>query len=186
MKYIILFFLFPIYCVSQVDSTSTQIKEQKIDTRETSIHTNNEYGFSITKPKWLKINTALPNNRFGGTMPAVNEIVNAIMITGLKKNKFENFEDFVRIYITGNKFGEPMLMNEQFIFYGRNEYDFTKIENGVSSRLFYFFKNKIYHNQFVLLETSNAYLFVHFCSTPETYNKNIVKFNEFLKGLKIN
>lgn len=188
MKYTFLFFLLPFFSFAQVDTVravAIQENKSKIDTVETKTYVDYEYGYSIDKPKWLKVNRELPLNRYGGTMPAVEEIVNAIMITGLKKNRFQNFEDFVRIYITGNKFGQPMLMNEQFTFYGRNEKDFKKIKHGVSSRLFYMFKNKIYHNQFVLLETSSSYLFVHFCSTPETYDKNIKKFNEFLKGLNV-
>jgi hypothetical protein len=188
MKYTLLFFIIPLFSLSQPDTTRVVIVQEnktEIDTVETDIYTDYENDYSIQKPKWLKINRELPSNRFGGTMPAVNGIVNAIMITALKKNRFQNFEDFVRIYITGNTFGQPMLMNEQFTFYGRNEKDLKKIKHGVSSRIFYLFKNKVYHNQFVLLETSSAYLFVHFCATPETYDENLKKFNEFLKGLKI-
>lgn len=188
MKYTFLFFTIPFISLAQVDTTRVvviQENKSKIDTVETKNYVDYEYGYSIEKPKWLKIIRELPLNRYGGTMPAVNGIENAIMITGLKKNRFKSFDDFVNIYITGNKFGQPMLMNEQFTFYGRNEKDFKKVKHGVSSRIFYMFRNKIYHNQFVLLETSSAYLFVHFCSTPETYDENIKKFNEFLKGLTV-
>ena len=123
---------------------------------------------------------------WGGTFPAVHNIINAVLIASYKKEKFKNFKDFQRIYITGNKFGEVTLYSKNHIWYGRNEKDFKKIRKGVSSRVFTFFKNKIYHNQFVLIETSKAYLFINFCATPETYDENIIKFNEFMKGLEIN
>ena len=188
MKCILLFIIIPFFSFAQVDTVRAVIikeNKSKIDTVETKNYTDYENGYSIEKPKWLKINRELPLNRFGGTMPAVEGIQNAIMITALKKNRYENFNDFVRIFITGNKFGQPTLFNDQFIFYGRNEKDFKKIKHGVTSRLFYMYKNKIYHNQFVLLETSSSYLFIHFSSTPETYDINIKKFNEFLKGLTV-
>lgn len=185
MKYLLLSLLFPIYCISQVDTTKVEIVEQKIDTAETSSYVDYENDFSVEKPDWLKVDSDLPLNMYGGTMPKVNGIENAIMITAFKKSRFESFKDFQRIYITGNTFGKPALFSNQYTWYGRNERDFKKIKHGVSSRVFYIFKNHVYHNQFVLLETSSAYLFVHFCSTPETYDENIKKFNEFLKGLKV-
>lgn len=99
---------------------------------------------------------------WGGSFPAVHNIANALYITGFKKEKFKNFKDFQRIYITGNKFGEESLFSKDHIWYGRNEKDFKKIKHGVSSRVFCIYKNKVYHNQFVLLETSKAYLFIFF------------------------
>ncbi len=159
--------------------------ESKVNTAFVDTYTDYEYGYSIKKPEWLKINESANLNMWGGTFPAVHDIVNALYITGFKKDKFKNFKDFQRIYITGNKFGEESLFSKHHTWYGRNEKDFKKIKHGVSSRVFYIYKNKVYHNQFVLLETSKAYLFIHFCSTPETYDENIVKFNEFLKGLEI-
>jgi hypothetical protein len=43
----------------------------------------------------------------------------------------------------------------------------------------------VYHNQFVLLETKTAYLWIHFCATPTTYDANMPKFDEFMAGLTI-
>lgn len=143
------------------------------------------YGYSIQKPTWLNIKETGNPKLWGGTFPPLRGIENAVYITGFQKSEFTSFKDFQRIYITGNKFGEETLFSKNHIWYGRNERDFKKIKKGVSSRVFTFFKNKIYHNQFVLIETSKAYLFINFCSTPETYDENIVKFNEFLKGLHI-
>lgn len=185
MKYLIFLLLFPLCCAAQVDTIMVKIIEQKIDTVAVSSYTDYENDYSIEKPDWLNADSNLPSNMYGGTMPKVNGIENAIMITAFKKSRFESFKDFQRIYISGNKFGKPALFSSQYTWYGNNERDFKKVKHGVSSRVFYIFKKHVYHNQFVLLETSNAYLFVHFCSTPETYDENIKKFNEFLKGLKI-
>ena len=101
------------------------------------------------------------------------------------KEKFESFEDFQRVYIKGNKFGKVTLYSENHIWYGTNPRDFKEIKNGVTSRVFTFFKNKIYHHQFNLIETPTAYLWIQFTATPETYKENLPKFNEFIKGFRV-
>jgi len=152
---------------------------------QNKIYNSDKFGYTLSVPPWLKIietDTALS---FGGTMPAVDKIENAILITGFSKNRFSSFDDFQRIYITGNIFGKETLYSNQIIWYGRNERDFKQIKNGVSSRVFTLWERHIYHNQFVLLETSKAYLWIQFTSTPTTYDVNIVKFNSFLTGLTL-
>ena len=163
----------------------TFAQNQKIDSTEVSTYNDYQNGYSIEKPSWLSVMESGNKNAWGGTLPAVHNIKNAIMIMAFEKTKFKDFADFERIYITGNKFGEETLFSKNHIFYGRNEKDFYDVQNGVSSKLYLFFKSKIYHCQFVLLETSNSFLFINFTSTPETYEENIDKFNEFLKGLKL-
>ncbi|MCO6163267.1 hypothetical protein [Flavobacterium sp. NRK F7] len=186
MKYSIILTLLCVFISSaQTDTTRVVAIERKIDTITVSEYVDFENSYTIQKQNWLKVNSQLPLNMYGGTMPKVNGIENAVMITAFKKNKFKDFNEFEHIYITGNTFGKPALFSNQHTWYGRNERDFKKIKHGVSSRVFYIFKNKVYHNQFVLLETSTAYLFIHFCSTPETYTENIEKFNIFLNGLSI-
>lgn len=141
-------------------------------------------GYSVEIPEWLNVKGS-DETSWGGTMPAVEGIENAILITSYEKNKFKSFEDFQHIFITGNKFGEETLYSKEHIWYGRNEYDLKQIKNGVRSRVFILYKDHIYHNDFVLLETSKSYLFIQFCSTPETYDTNLPKFNKFLKKLKV-
>ena len=40
-------------------------------------------------------------------------------------------------------------------------------------------------SQFVLTETKTAYIWINFTSTRDTYDKNLEKFMEFLKGFRI-
>ena len=86
--------------------------------------------------------------------------------------------------MSGNTFGKPTLFSEKHIWYGYNERDLTKIENGVSCRVFTLFENKIYHNQFCLIEVDNAFIWIQFVSTPETYDTNIGKFKEFVESIE--
>lgn len=147
------------------------------------IKADKKYGYSVIIPEWLSIKSNA--NPFGGTLPAVDSIENAILIMGYSKSEFKSFEEFKTIYISGNKFGQPTLYSSEHIFYGRNEYDYKIIQNGVRSRLFLFWRNHIYHANFVLLETPKSYLWIQFMATPTTYEINLPKFDVFLEGLKI-
>lgn len=169
--------LFFIFLSTFVSHSFGQVSERK--------HIDEANGYSVVIPSWLNEKNQDAPDFFGGTMPAVKGIENAIVVTALEKNKFESFEDFQRIYITGNKFGQPSLFSEHHVWYGSNERDLKKIDHGVSCRIFLFYDNKIYHNQFVLLETSKSYLLVNFTASPETYEENLPKFKEFMKGLLI-
>lgn len=151
---------------------------------ESNTYINKTYGYEVKKPSWLTLKEE--NDKiWGGILPKIEDIENAVLIVGYLKNEFDSFEDFERIHITGNKFGQETLYNKQHIWYGYNDYDIKKIENGISSKVFTFYKNRIYHNQFVLIETSKAYLFIQFCATPETYNTNIILFDQLLEGLTV-
>ncbi len=145
-----------------------------------------KFGYEITAPKWLKLIETNNERLWGGTMPEIEGIENAILIIPYNKDEFESFDDFIRIYITGNTFGKETLFNKQHIWCGRNERDFKHIKHGVSSRVFTLSQNHNYHYQFVLLETSKSYLLIQFCATPETYDTNLPLFNEFMEGLTIN
>lgn len=177
MKKIILVFLISVNVFAQTEEVYEAI--------ESSRYTDYKNGYSIQIPDWFIEKQTNDSNLWGGVFPKTNNIENAVIITGFDKKYFESFEDFQRVFITGNVFGKETLFSKAHIWYGRNERDFQVIQNGVSSRVFTFWNDKIYHNQFVLLETSTSYLFVNFCATPETYEENLPKFNELMDGLKI-
>jgi hypothetical protein len=139
--------------------------------------------YEVKIPGWLHLNETGSPNAFGGTLPAVNGIENAIAVRGYSKAQFKSFAEFKYVFLTGNKFGEPTKFDNEQIWYGQNE--LMEIENGVKQKVFISWQNKIYFNLFVLLQTKTAYLLVQFVATSETYDINISKFNEFLSGLKI-
>jgi hypothetical protein len=152
---------------------------------QTTLYKNAKFGYHLNIPSWFIIHETDTTHSFGGTIPAIDNVENVIMITGFSKDKFSSFNDFQRIYITGNVFGKETLYSKDHVWYGRNERDFKQIENGVSSRVFTIFEKNIYDNQFVLLESSKAYLWIQFTSTPTTYDMNVSKFDDFLAGLTV-
>jgi hypothetical protein len=122
-------------------------------------------------------------NPFGGSLPLVNGIENVILVKSIPKASFSSFEEFQNYYLVDNKFGQPAKFSRDHIWYGQNE--IKKTSGGVEHKVFLFWHNKIYHNKFVLLQTPTSYLWVQFVATPETYDSNVGKFNEFLSGLKV-
>jgi len=164
-------------------------KENKLgiweEKKESLVHIDSTFGYKVDVPDWLSLKETGNDRVWGGTFPRIEKIENALMIQGFEKTKFKSFEHFKEIYITGNKFGEKTLYSENHNWYGHNKRDLHAIKNGVSCRVFTFYQNKIYHNQFVLIETKKAFLWIQFVATPDTYKLNLPKFTKFISGIEV-
>lgn len=165
-----------------IEDLKSQVKAGGI---ENLVYLDRTFGYKTEVPKWLNLRETGSDKTWGGTFPAIDGIENAMMIKGFEKSAFKSFEHFKEIYITGNKFGKKALYSESHIWYGHNPKDLHDIKNGVSCRVFTFFQNKIYHNQFSLIETENAFLWIQFVATPETFELNLPKFTEFVDGIEL-
>ncbi len=62
-------------------------------------------GYEFELPEWLQVEETGSGRSFGGTLPAIDGIENAIMVTCFAKTEFPSFQAFQDIYLTGNKFG---------------------------------------------------------------------------------
>lgn len=164
------------------EDLKSQIKKDEI---ESLVYVDSTFGYKTEVPKWLNLRESGNDRVWGGTFPSIDGIENAMMIKGFDKSEFKSFDHFKETYITGNKFGKKTLYSENHIWYGNNARDLHQIKNGVSSRVFTFFQNKIYHNQFALIETKKAFLWIQFVSTPETYDLNLPKFTDFVNGIEL-
>ena len=164
------------------EDLKSQIEKDKI---ESLIYVDSTFGYKTEVPEWLNLRETGNDKVWGGTFPAIDGIENAMMIKGFKKSEFKSFEHFKEIYITGNKFGKKTLYSENHNWYGHNPRDLHDIKNGVSCRVFTFFQNKIYHNQFSLIETKKAFLWVQFVATPKTFELNLPKFTKFVDGIEL-
>ena len=147
------------------------------------MHVDSAFGYSIAIPSWLEVKETGSINKFGGTLPVVSGIENAILISCFEKTEYESFEEFQYIYLTGNHFGQPTKFSKEHVWYGQNQ--LYKLDRGVEQKVFLYWQNKIYHSKFILLQTPKAYMWIQFMSTPETYDKNIEKFNDFMSGLTV-
>lgn len=148
-----------------------------------SLFRDSVLNYEVNIPRWLYVKARNSASVFGGTLPAVKGIENAILISGYPKSAFKTFDDFKTFYLTGNTFGKPTNFDKEHIWYGQK--DAINIDHGVKQRVFIFWKNRIYFDMFMLLETKSAYLWIQFVSTPETYDINISRFDEFMAGFKM-
>lgn len=140
-------------------------------------------GYKVKVPGWLHVIWS-SEKKFGGSLPEVDSIENIVAITAYDKSDFKSFDEFKDIYIRKNVFGKPTLYSKEHIWYGSNR-ELELPNGGLARRVFTIFKGLVYHNQFVLLETKSAYLWIQLCATPTTYDTNMVKFDEFMAGLTI-
>ena len=161
---------------------TSQIEKFKI---ESLVYVDSTFGYKLNVPDWLSLKETGNDRIWGGTFPPIDKIENALVIEGFEKSKFKSFEHFKEIYITGNIFGKTTLYSKNHSWYGHNKRDLHDIKNGVSCRVFTLYQNMIYHNQFALVETEKAFLWIQFVATPDTYELNLPKFTKFVDGIEL-
>jgi hypothetical protein len=169
--------------LAQNKKSNSQVEDlsSKSDLRK---HLDENFAYSVIIPDWLEVKDTGSEYLWGGTLPAINGIENAIIVKIFQKENF-TFNDFKKYVVTDLKFGQTpnwsdgshtFTLKKQLGSYKQFDYRYkiylTRTEN-------------LYHSQFVLFETPKAYIWVDFTATPETYEKNEKKFLEFLDGFQI-
>jgi hypothetical protein len=139
------------------------------------------YNFDVEIPSWLNLRETGNRMMFGGTLPAVDGIENAISIKIFDKGKFADLTAF-KDYVIGDwSFGKHPKWSDEFVCYGLK--DLGMLGNaGEAYRASHYWSNHIYTCTYVLVETKTAFLWIDFTATPTTYDVNEQKFEEFLKG----
>jgi hypothetical protein len=141
-------------------------------------------GFKAIIPAWLKLKETGSDMLFGGALPAVDGIENAIMIKAFPKKDYADIAAFKDFVIGTWKFGTHPKWSSDVICYGIKDMDDVQ-GIGKSYRASNFWQNHIYTCKYVLAETKTAFLWIDFTATPTTYEINLPKFDEFLKGLQL-
>lgn len=140
--------------------------------------------FKVVLPNWLKlIDTGSPYF-WGGTLPAVDSIENAIVIKSSPKDGnavFREFEDFV---VGKWSFGGHPNWSDEYVCMGIKELpEFSQL--GKSYKVYLMNGGLLYHCQYVLIETPATFLWVDFTATQTTFEPNKEKFQEFMAGLEV-
>jgi len=141
-------------------------------------------GFKAIIPTWLKIGETGSDKMFGGTLPAVDGIENAIMIKAFPKKDYTDMAAFKDFVIGTWTFGTHPKWSTEHVCYGIKDMDYVP-GIGKSYRASNFWQNHIYTCKYVLAETKTAFLWIDFTATPTTYEVNLPKFDEFLRGLQL-
>jgi hypothetical protein len=162
------------------DELRDKQKEAEI---ETLTYLDSTFNFQVQIPNWLHLRETGIVSAWGGTLPAVEGIENAILIKSFDKNEFKTIVEFRKYIVEDLIFGQTPLWSNTHKFMGKKE--LGKYKNIGESYKVYLMQGKVmYHCEYILVETKTAYLWIDFTSTQETFDKNIDKFNEFMSGFK--
>lgn len=146
-------------------------------------HNDSISGYSLVIPLWWKIRESRNNNFFGGTFPAINEIENALIFKAFNKSEYESIKDFENWVIGDYKLGDiPKWSNSHKVLLKKELEEFKEI--GKSYKVQLMWGSKIYHSCYIIVETSNTYLWIDFTATEETYDLNFPKFEDIMKKYK--
>ena len=158
-------------------------KEQKDRNIEKLTYLDSTFNFRVEIPNWLKLMETGTIYVWGGKLPAVDSVENALVIKSFEKKRYKSLEDFEKYIVGDHVFGKPALWDSTHIAYGKKDLDdYSAL--GKAYRVSWFWHKRIYTCQYVLMETKTAYLWVDFTSTPNTYDKNLPKFQEFMSGFE--
>jgi len=197
MKYTlnVLLLLVPILTYGQVkDSTITvheqfdtfeELKEKKKKANiDILTYLDSTFNFQVSVPNWLTLFETKSNYAWGGTLPETKGIVNAILIKSFDKKDYPSLMEFKKYIIEDISFGQTAKWSEKHKFMGKKELE-SYHNIGQTYKVYWMIGNLMYHCEYVLLETKTAYLWIDFTSTKETFDINVLKFEEFLNGFKV-
>lgn len=160
-------------------------KKQSKDSVEKLTYLNSTFNYKVEIPDWLNLKETGTVYAFGGTLPAVDGIENAILIKVFDKAKFSTLADFKKFIVEDLVFGQSPKWSASHKFMGKK--DIGKYNDiGDSYKVYLMRGNLLYHCEYVLTETRSAYLWIDYTSTQETFDKNFEKFEEFMRGFKVN
>lgn len=146
------------------------------------LDTLNSYKVNI--PKWLYLMETNDITMFGGILPEIKGIENAITISSIYKKNYESFEKFKEFIIedsTYKKGSSPKWSDNHII----NSIERVVLDTNDSYKVDFNFKSKNYIAQYVLIETKKSYLWINFAATKETFDINHNKFLEFIDNLEL-
>lgn len=140
--------------------------------------------FKVVVPKWLKLRQNNDVNFFGGTLPPVYTVENAIIISSVKKNEYKSFREFKTKFAEDSSYlsGKAPDWDKDRKFLSIKK-DTLKVAANCSSYKVSFNRlGSVFTASYVLVETPSSYLWIQFIATESTYPVNLPKFKEFLKG----
>lgn len=189
----ILFLLYGLYSFAQTESVEDHKHKnlvaylyelQQIQGIDNIRHQDSTLNYSINIPLWWRIRETPSASLFGGTLPAVDGIENAVMLKSFDKSDFKDVDDFENWVIKKYKMGDtPEWSGSHTILLKKESKEFNKIGNTYMVQLMR--GGKIYHCCYIVAETKDTYLWIDFTATETTYDVNLKKFKELLGGMEI-
>lgn len=141
------------------------------------------FKYKVAIPDWFELRETGTPRLFGGTLPAIEGIENAIAIKPYEKSGV-SFDAFEKYIVKSMVPGQAPPWSKNHISMGKNELD-EYSEIGTSYKVYLMIGNALYHCQYVLVETETGFLWIDFTATQETFDKNKGKFDKFMSGFEI-
>ena len=136
--------------------------------------------YVIDIPDWFNVIESPSDNIFIGTFPDNNNVKNAVSITYFPKDQYDSLDDFNTKEVTGYKTLDKIGSGTMLL---RDELTPPENATGIAYKMQIMNQGRMFEMQYVTYESSEAYILVNFTATPETYDKNAIRFRTFLKGL---
>lgn len=152
---------------------------------ERVVYSDTINGFQVEVPDWLDLKETRSLYFFGGTLPAIGEVENAITVRSYEFGGDKSFADFKK-YIVEN----PDYLNGKSPEWSDGKHIIKSIEQSKllgfdSYKIELEFNQKPYLVNYVLLKTNKSVIWINFAATNETYDVNFVKFKEFMESFII-
>ena len=157
---------------------------QQIQGQDSILHVDSSLNYKITIPIWWKIRETPHATVFGGTFPEIDGIENALLFKSFNKEEFTSLSDFENWVIKDYKIGDlPDWSNNHKLILKEENEEFQKIGKTYFVQLLR--GGNIYHCAYIILETSNTYLWIDFTATKETFDINFKKLRALMNELEI-
>ena len=151
---------------------------------ETLIYIDSTFNYQVEVPDWLQLMETGSDYYWGGILPAVDGIENAIVIKSFDKKVHKSFKNFKKYIVEDFALGKaPAWSTSHTFMLKKNLGKYKNIGDAYKVNLLH--NKRIYHCKYILLETKTAFLWIDYTATPETFDKNIEKFEEFMNGFKV-
>ena len=167
---------------SDSNSVSEVIKKQKLGQVELN-YTNTKFAYTVTIPKWWEIKETPSPNFFGGTFPEIDKSKSALLFKAFEKEQFKTLKNFESWVISGYKSGDtPKWSEDHKVLFKKDLQEFTSIGKAFKVQLKA--DDTFYNCCYIIVETSQSYLWIDLTATRETYDANFKMLEKIMLHFK--
>lgn len=164
--------------ISQIASTdltnTSQVIAKQNSGQDQLTYTDSAHGYSMIIPKWWTIKETPNTNFFGGTFDEIEKSKSALLIKAFKKGNFKTFQNFENWVVSSYKSGDtPKWSTNQIFLFKKNLSAFNTLGKAFKVQLK--IGDTFYNCCYLIVETSQSYLWIDLTSTRETYDANFKK-----------
>lgn len=171
---LVLLMQFPILSGAQTIANAAHVISEQKSGQDQIKYIDSTYGYSVTIPKWWKIKETPSANFFGGTLPKINQSEGALLFKAFEKEKFKTLPNFENWVISNYRSGDtPQWSNAHKVLFKKDLSTFADIGKAYKVQLKT--EDTFYNCCYVIVETSQSFLWIDLTTTRETYDANFKK-----------